>query len=374
MTIDIAGLTALEILDSVSSGVIVQQADGKTYQVRYLNPVAREMTQLSLDTAKIVDSITPFIKLPPKIRCPVCLGTVIPDVAIPHVHAAVLVTSSGDEIKIKVKHSVLPFDGLIISMLDPFAEDMTLTQAHSDFVSTVSHEFRTPLTSIKGFADTMLRYGGQLPPDQQKRFISIIKDQADRLSRLVENLLSVSKVGASRLEMTPRPIMLNRLIEKVIQNIKGKAECKRQFTLNYANPMPEVWADPDKLEQVLTNLIDNAVKYSFEDSTVTISAAPQSADKLDVCIADQGVGIPPEHLPKIFTKFSRIDNPLTRLVEGTGLGLYITKSLTLAMQADIHVASEVGKGTTFTLTLPIATAEKLASVKLDAHALDDDDE
>jgi signal transduction histidine kinase len=374
MTFDIASLTALDILDSVSSGIIVQQADKGGYPVRYLNPVAREMTQLSFDTAKIVDSLSPFIKLPPKIRCPVCMGHVSDDSAIPHVHAAVLVTSSGDELKIKVKHSVLKNQGLVISIMDPFAEDMTLTQAHSDFVSTVSHEFRTPLTSIKGFADTMLRYGGQLPPDQQKRFISIIKDQADRLSRLVENLLTVSKAGASRLEMTPRPIMLNRLVEKVIQNIKGKAECKRQFSLNYANPMPEVWADPDKLEQVLTNLIDNAVKYSYDESTVTVSAKVNGPDKLDICIADQGVGIPAEHLPKIFTKFSRIDNPLTRLVEGTGLGLYITKSLTLAMQGDIHVSSEVGKGTTFTLTMPVATAEKLASVKLDAQTLDDDDE
>jgi signal transduction histidine kinase len=373
----IHALTALGVLDAMTSGVIVQHlTDQKTYQVGYMNPLARDMTQLSLDSAKVVDSITPFIKLPPKIQCPVCQGTHRPDVPTPHVHAAVLVTSSGDELKIKIKHSKLTLpDGntYFITLIDPFAEDMTLTQAHSDFVSTVSHEFRTPLTSIKGFADTMLRYGSQLPADQQKRFISIIKDQADRLSRLVENLLTVSKAGASRLEMTPRPIMLNRMIEKVIQTIKGKAECKRQFVLDYPKTLPEVWADPDKFEQVMTNLIDNAVKYSYDDSTVTIRAAVMENNRLAITIADQGVGIPADHLPKIFTKFSRIDNPLTRLVEGTGLGLYITKSLTLAMQGDIQVTSEVNKGTTFTLIFPIATAEHLASVTLDAAALDDDD-
>jgi signal transduction histidine kinase len=383
---DLASLSGLTLLDAISSGVIVLQADERTWQVLHMNPVARDMTQLSLDHANVVDSLTPFIKLPPKVRCPVCMGSVMPDVPILHVHAAMLVTASGDEIRIKVKHSVLEtgVKQVVLSILDPFAEDMTLTQAHSDFVSTVSHEFRTPLTSIKGFADTMLRYGGQLPADQQKRFISIIKDQADRLSRLVENLLTVSKVGAARLEMTARPVMLNRLVEKVIQNIKGKSksdggDCKRQFTLNYPNPMPEIWADPDKLEQVLTNLIDNAVKYSYDNSTVTITATPVAPvdgvpDKLTISIADQGVGIPAEHLSKIFTKFNRIDNPLTRLVEGTGLGLYITKSLTLSMQGDIQVTSEVGKGTTFTVTLPTATAERLASVKLDPQTLDDLDE
>jgi signal transduction histidine kinase len=341
--------------------------------VLYLNPIAREMTQLSLDSAKVVDSITPFIKLPPKIHCPVCTGKLHADQAIPAVHAAILVTSSGDELKIKVKHTHLA-QHVVVSLWDPFAEDMTLTQAHSDFVSTVSHEFRTPLTSIKGFADTMLRYGAQLPADQQKRFISIIKDQADRLSRLVENLLTVSKVGATRLEMTPRPVRINRMIEKVIQTIKGKADCKRQFVLDFANPLPEVWADPDKLEQVLTNLIDNAVKYSYDESTVTITAKPHTPDVMHIGVTDQGVGIPAEHLPKIFTKFSRIDNPLTRLVEGTGLGLYITKSLTLAMHGDLLVSSEVSKGSTFTLCIPIATAEKLATVTLDANAMDDMDD
>jgi two-component system, OmpR family, phosphate regulon sensor histidine kinase PhoR len=374
---DMANLPALAVLEAMGSGVIVQRQVGQTYQVCYMNPAARDMTQLSLDSAKIVDSVTPFIKLPAKMRCPVCLGTVQADVATPHVHGAILVTSSGDELKIKVKHSRIPLPNgefLQLSLLDPFAEDMTLTQAHSDFVSTVSHEFRTPLTSIKGFADTMLRYGAQLPAEQQKRFVNIIKDQADRLSRLVENLLTVSKAGATRLEMTPRPLSLNRMVEKVIQNIKGKADCKRQFALHYPNPLPEVWADPDKFEQVMTNLIDNAVKYSYDESTVTITATVLEGNRLAIAIADQGVGIPPEHLPKIFTKFSRIDNPLTRLVEGTGLGLFITKSLTLAMQAEIEVTSEVGKGTTFTLIFPVATAEHLASVKLDAAAAWDDDD
>ncbi|MBY0449859.1 MAG: HAMP domain-containing histidine kinase [Cyanobacteria bacterium] len=287
-----------------------------------------------------------------------------------------LKAAEGPELKVKIKMSLLNSKAVLV-LADPFAEEQALSQVHSDFVSVVSHEFRTPLTSIKGFADTLMRYGSQLPAEQQKRFITIIKDQADRLTRLVENLLAVSKLGSGKMELSYRPISLSALYEKIIQNLQAKANqdknySGRTFKIEIPSKLPEAWADPDKIEQVLLNLTDNAVKYSFANSEVSIQASlvPDNADQIQVKITNHGVGIPQEHQSKIFTQFSRIDNPLTREVEGTGLGLYITKSLTLAMGGDIRLESVPNETTTFTVTFPVATAERQAAAR---HAEDEED-
>jgi two-component system, OmpR family, phosphate regulon sensor histidine kinase PhoR len=277
-------------------------------------------------------------------------------------HTALFETAQGQRVRVKVKGDWLDESTLVV-WIEPFSEDMALIQAHADFVSTVSHEFRTPLTSIKGFADTLLRYGETLETEQQRRFISIIKHQADRLTRLVENLLTVSKLGAQKTGFTLRPIRLKDMLERVIQSVEGKLTDTRHFVTTIAAELPDVWADPDKLEQVLLNLIDNAAKYSYANTTVTINAQqhPTNADRLVITITDEGVGIPASHLPNLFNKFSRIDNPLTRQVEGTGLGLYITKALTTAMGGEISVDSIAEKGTTFTLSFPVATPERQAA-------------
>jgi signal transduction histidine kinase len=282
-----------------------------------------------------------------------------------NIHTGLFETASQQQVRVKIKYDWVDADTLVM-WIELFSEDMALTQAHADFVSTVSHEFRTPLTSIKGFADTLLRYGSNLDPEQQKRFINIIKHQADRLTRLVENMLTVSKLGAQKTQFIYRPIPLKKTIERIVQSVEAKIPDPREFKIKISEDLVEVWADPDKLEQVLLNLIDNAAKYSYAESTVTIQAdlLEDDNDKIEINISDQGVGIPKEHLPNIFNKFSRIDNPLTREVEGTGLGLYITKSLTNAMGGQISVTSEEKKGTTFTVILPVATPERQAAARL----------
>jgi two-component system phosphate regulon sensor histidine kinase PhoR len=312
-----------------------------------------------------------FLHVESKTRAPLCHGKPCkPGEHLP-IHTAMFEIGGDQQIRVKVKYDWLD-DTTLLIWIEAFSEDMALTQAHADFVSTVSHEFRTPLTSIKGFADTLLRYGAGLDPEQQKRFISIIKHQADRLTRLVENLLTVSKLGAQKTPFIFRAISLKRTVERIVQSVEGKLSEPRIFNIHIADDLPEVWADPDKLEQVLLNLIDNAAKYSYPDSEVTITATlcPNDMDNIQVDVADQGVGIPAEHLPTIFNKFSRIDNPLTREVEGTGLGLYITKSLTTAMGGRISVSSEEETGTTFTVILPVATPERQAAARL----ADDTDE
>ncbi len=237
----------------------------------------------------------------------------------------------------------------------------TVQQAQTEFVSTVSHELRTPLTSIKGFADTILRAGDRLDVAQQRRYIDIIKQQADRLTRLVEDLLAVSRLESKKLQLTVRAIDLREAIQRVTHILSEKA---RNHKINDVIPagLPLVWADADRLEQILTNLIDNAIKYSPSETTVTVVArdVPGTPEMVEFSVADQGGGIPQEHLKDLFSKFSRLDNPLTRQTEGTGLGLYITRSLVVALGGQIKVSSVPGC-TTFTVQLPAASLEMQAA-------------
>jgi signal transduction histidine kinase len=228
----------------------------------------------------------------------------------------------------------------------------SVQQAQTEFVSTVSHEFRTPLTSIKGFADTILRAGDRLELAQQRRYVGIIKDQADRLTRLVEDLLAVSRLESKKMQLTIRAMDLNEAVLRVQRNLADKAR-NHKIINNIPAGLPQVWADADRLEQILTNLIDNAIKYSPAKTTVKITARDVAGppEMIEFSVADEGVGIPEDRLSEIFTKFSRLDNPLVRQTEGTGLGLYITRSLVLALGGQVKVTSQPG-GTTFTVQLP----------------------
>ena len=237
----------------------------------------------------------------------------------------------------------------------------SLQQAQTEFVSTVSHELRTPLTSIKGFADTILRAGDRLDISQQRRYVGIIKDQADRLTRLVEDILAVSRLESKKLQLTIRAIDLKDAIDRVVQNLSDKGKNHKLTVLIPAGLTP-VWGDADRLEQILTNLIDNAIKYSPAGTTVTVTAKgiQGQPEMVEFAVCDQGVGIPEEHVPQVFSKFGRLDNPLVRQTEGTGLGLYITRSLVLALGGQIAVSSQPGS-TTFTVKLPAATLEQQAA-------------
>lgn len=330
--------------------------NGTTGQIVYANPAIAALCGLPVEHL-VGRPISELLKLPAKSDCALCLGT---GESWATVHGGIL-SQDHEEIRIKIKHSPLP-NHQVLCLIDPFSEDTVLTQAHNDFVSTVSHEFRTPLTSIKGFADTLLNYGGQLPEDEKRRFINIIKDQAERLIRLVENLLTVSKLGASRMEMSFRPIPLKRLLDKVTQSVQAKHKHERVFQISVIPDAIEAWADPDRLEQVLINLIDNAVKYSPAHTPIAVKAEllSENEEQIRIQVIDQGAGIPQELLPKLFSKFYRVEGPMTSEVEGTGLGLYITKSLTNAMGGEITVDSTPNKGSTFTLTLPAATPERQA--------------
>lgn len=367
-------LNGLELLESLTSGAVVCDQKGVILSI---NPALAKLAKVDA-TAWVGQTLSNVIQPSAKSDCGLCLGSLDAESALFHSGFLTLSKSnSTEELKVKVKHSrITPH--CFVTLIDPFSEDTTLTQAHSDFVSTVSHEFRTPLTSIKGFADTLMRYGNQLPDEEKRRFINIIKDQADRLIRLVENLLAASRLGAGKIELSYRPIPLKKMLETVSQSIQAKLLTKTQqdkpFQITVNPESIEIWADADKLEQVFINLLDNAAKYSPANSPVIVKAEylPEDDGFIRITVQDQGVGIPADLLPKIFTQFYRAESPLKQEVEGTGLGLYITKSLTTAMGGQIMAESEPGRGSTFTAIFPAATPERQAIHRRRLYASEDD--
>jgi len=235
-----------------------------------------------------------------------------------------------------------------------------VTKIQEEFINTVSHELRTPLTSIRGFADTMLSSADMLSKEQQNKFLSIIKNQAERLTRLVENLLEVSNITR---KATPilKEINFKNFISPIITIFERKYPIT-YFETNISDNLPELWADSDFLEQIMTNLIDNAAKYSQDNAKVIVKAELSGAN-IAIKTIDEAVKIPEEQLGKIFNKFARIDNPLTRKVEGSGLGLYITKTLVTKLNGIIK-AENYEKGNIFTVILPISTVEKQLGSKI----------
>lgn len=233
-------------------------------------------------------------------------------------------------------------------------------KTQEEFINTVSHELRTPLTSIRGFADTMLSSSDMLTKEQQNKFLSIIKNQADRLTRLVENLLEVSNITR---KSTPilKEINFKNFISPIITIFERKYPNARFETIISDN-LPEIWADSDILEQIMTNLIDNAAKYSHEKAKVLIKAELLDND-ISIKVIDEAVKIPVNQLENIFNKFSRIDNPLTRKVEGSGLGLYITKTLVEKLKGIIK-AENYENGNIFTVILPASSVETQLGSKI----------
>lgn len=229
-----------------------------------------------------------------------------------------------------------------------------------DFISTVSHELRTPLTSIRGFAQTMLSSWDKLDDESKKKFIKIIEQQSNRLINLVENMLSVNKLQSFKDKLVFKSSNTNMLIEPIVHIISHQYP-NHNFKTEFNTKIPQIFIDVDKFQQIMTNLIENAAKYSNDGTNIIIktdfSCCP---DYVSIKVIDEGIGIKEEDFDKIFTKFSRIDNPLTRKVQGSGLGLYITKTLVKKMNGDIKVKSNEN-GTEFELLLPAENLESQAA-------------
>jgi len=235
-----------------------------------------------------------------------------------------------------------------------------------DFISTVSHELRTPLTSIRGFAQTMLSSWDKLDDEHKKKFILIIEQQSNRLINLVENMLSVNKLSSFKDKFVYKNANANTLIEPIVQMVKHQY-CEHIFETEFNKKIPQILVDVDKFQQIMTNLIENAAKYSNDGTKITVKTDfSTSPDSISIKVMDEGIGIKEEDFEKIFSKFSRLDNPLTRKVQGSGLGLYITRTLVKKMNGEISVKSSEN-GTTFEVLLPVENVEHQAVKPFKGH-------
>ena len=233
-------------------------------------------------------------------------------------------------------------------------EDLSrMDQVRTDFVANVSHELKTPLTLIKGYTETLQ---GEAMDDKAKaaRFVSIIKEHSDRLGHIVDDLLSLSALESSQGYIDRSRLDLKKLIEDVSLGFgHALASKKLQLTVNSKGDDLSIWADRDKIEQVLVNLIDNAIKYTEESGRIELSIS-ELDQEIRIAVRDTGIGIAKEHLGRIFERFYRADKARSRELGGTGLGLSIAKHIVLVHKGKITIESELGKGTTVFVTLPKA--------------------
>jgi PAS domain S-box-containing protein len=245
--------------------------------------------------------------------------------------------------------------GSVTAMVHAF-RDITaareVEQLKADFISTVSHELRTPLTSIKGATALLLE---QVPANSGNalELLQMVRNNSERLLRLINDLLDASKIEAGKLTIRKQPCDPARLLERAVSGMTGYAEeYGVTVTTDFARGLAPIVVDPDRVEQIMSNLVSNAVKYSHRGDAVTVRARSEEAN-LRVDIVDTGVGIPASALPRLFEKFSQVDRG-GRNRPGTGLGLVISKGLIEAHGGSISVSSTEGDGTTFTFTLPFA--------------------
>jgi PAS domain S-box-containing protein len=235
----------------------------------------------------------------------------------------------------------------VVVVLREISRRRRLDRARSDLISTVSHEIRSPLTSVKGFTSTLLAKWDRFTDEQKKVMLQTINYDADRVTRLLGDLLDVSRLEAGRLELKRQEVDVVALATDAVMRLRLDAD---QHTIEVAFPdgFPKVTADPNRIEQVLMNLIENALKYAKEGNIVV--SGDDGADALTVRVTDEGEGIPADHLPHIFTKFYRRGSGERR--SGTGLGLYICQGIVEAHGGELTVEKSDATGTVFAFTLP----------------------
>ena len=224
-----------------------------------------------------------------------------------------------------------------------------LEHVRQEFLSNVSHELRTPLTSIIAFVET-LETGAMEDAESCQRFLSIIRKNASRMQILIDDILELTAIEGGNVQLRAAPVELHELVQETCASLTAKAGAQSVTLVNKVGPEVVVHADERRLEQMLTNLIDNAIKFSREHGTVVISHEPGTRDR--ILVQDNGDGIPAQHLERLFERFYRVDRARSRDMGGTGLGLAIVKHLALLHGGEVTVTSELGRGSTFTIHLP----------------------
>ena len=247
-------------------------------------------------------------------------------------------------------------DGQVVgalAMVEDITEIRRLEQVRTDFAANVSHELKTPLTSIRGFVET-LENGAIDNPEMAHKFLRIIMLETERLTRLINDILSITKLESGNDEVSIERLRLDKMAYDVADMLSIHAG-EKEVTINcHLNREPvNIMGNSDRVEQMLINLIENAIKYNKPGGSVTVQVFSNGVEA-NVAISDTGIGIAEENLPRLFERFYRVDKGRSRQMGGTGLGLAIVKHIVRSMNGEIEVHSKLGEGTEFLITLPLA--------------------
>lgn len=242
----------------------------------------------------------------------------------------------------------------IIAVIHDITEQRKLDDARREFVANVSHELRTPLTNIKSYTETLMDTAGDLPADTEKRFLGVISGEADRMTRIVKDLLTLSKLDYGRMDLTFHSFCVKDMLQSVYTAMKLDAEKNgHTLTLSFEGEMPQMMGDRERLEQVVVNIVSNAIKYTSAGGHIDMFASRRDDAHVMLRIRDDGMGIPESDVPRLFERFYRVDKARSREKGGTGLGLAIAKEMVEAHHGTIHLESTLNVGTTVTIILPV---------------------
>ncbi len=243
--------------------------------------------------------------------------------------------------------------GYLADTLNAMAHELSNSEEYQKkFIANVSHDFRSPLTSIKGYLEAMA--DGVIPPESQEKYLRIVISETDRLNKLTEGLLSLNSLERGHMHLDKSAFDINAIIKRTCETFEGTCQQKGiTFNLTFPDDSVRVYADMGKIQQVIYNLVDNAIKFSREDSTIHIQVSVKN-EKVFVSVKDHGIGIPKANLKKIWTRFFKSDESRGKDKRGTGLGLSIVKEIIQAHQENIDVISTEGAGTEFIFRLPKA--------------------
>lgn len=241
----------------------------------------------------------------------------------------------------------------VVLVLHDVTEVRRLEQVRTEFVANVSHELRTPLTAIQGYVETLL--AGGVDEEAERRFLEIVHRHTERLGRLLNDLTDLSNIELGRVVLDLEPTSVADVVDSVLAVVRRRAEAHRVGVDDVLpSDLPPVVADHDRLQQILINLVDNAVKYTPEGGRVAVTAVVVAPGMVEVSVVDTGIGIPPADIPRVTERFYRVDRARSRELGGTGLGLAIVKHLVHAHGGTLTLESEPGRGTTVRFTLPVA--------------------
>lgn len=245
-------------------------------------------------------------------------------------------------------------EGGIMAVIHDVTEQRKLDDARREFVANVSHELRTPLTNIKSYTETLIDAAGELPPETTVKFLNVVSNEADRMTRIVKDLLTLSKLDYGKMDLKFTRFSIKTMVESVYQAMVFEAKNKQlELELSIRADLPEMNGDKERLEQVVVNILSNAVKYTPSGGKIELISAMRDSQHVYIKVKDNGIGIPETDIPRLFDRFYRVDKARSRAAGGTGLGLAIAKEIVEIHKGTIFLDSQLDLGTTVTIVLPV---------------------